>query len=120
MKKITKLDQKYLVVKREDLEEYFSQFTKGLFTTDKEQKYIDKIPFNTVIDAIRIKRTFLGKKENSYLVLNLDDKIDIRYLLNELQRLINRPSPTKDKVRDIAVDLVNAILKSKDYYENKP
>ena len=99
MKEITKIDMdKYHVVKTTDIEKYLS---------DNQKTQLSFI--------IRFGRIKDCKKEwNKYLVLNYDDDIDIRYLRDEIQRLLNRPAPAKTKVNDIAVDLVNAILKAKE------
>ena len=108
---ITKIDMnKYLVVKREDLNKYFSNYVSGVFITDKEQKFIDKIPFNVVLKEIQAMRECEGKKENRYLVLNMDDEIDI---IEIRKALYNKNSMHENHVKDIAVDLVNAILKAK-------
>jgi len=115
MTEIKKLDDKYLVIKKEDLDRYFSQFTRGVFTTKEEQKLIDQRPFKTVIEVINEERERQGKKPNKYVILNLDDKIDINSISQHLQNIIHFPEkyPDKIKVKDIAVDLVNAILKAK-------
>lgn len=111
-KEITELDMdKYLVVKRDDLERYFSQFTKGVFTTEQEGKYIDSIPFNLVLEEIQNQREAEGKPQNKYLVLNLDDEIDQNHLIRKLNLT---PTTPPLKVKDIAVALVNAILKTKE------
>lgn len=102
MKEITKIDMdKYHVVKTTDIEKYLSDNQKT------------QLSFINI--SIRFGRIKDCKKEwNKYLVLNYDDDIDIRYLCDEIQRLLNRPAPAKTKVNDIAVDLVNAIMKAKD------
>jgi len=108
---ITKLEDKYLVIKKKELDEYFSQFTRGVFTTKEEQKLIDQRPFNTVLEIIKEERERQGKKTNKYVVLNLDDEIDLTFLTAQLERLLVKD--TNVKVKDIAVDLVNAILNAK-------
>ena len=108
---ITKLEGKYLVIKKKELDEYFSQFTRGVFTTEEEQKLIDQIPFNTVIEVIKKERERQGKKPNKYVVLNLEDELDLNFLTAKLERLLVNDNNVK--VKDIAVDLVNAILEAK-------
>lgn len=116
MTEITKLDNKYFVVKQDDLDRFFSQFTSGIFTTKEERRYINKIPFNTVLKKIQAYRKSMGKKDNHYLVLNLDDEIDLRSLIGNLMESedIRFVTNTKVQVNDIAVALVNAILKAKE------
>jgi len=63
-----KEERKYLVVKQKVLDNYFSQFVSGTFATQKEHKYIDRIPFFKVLRDIR-KETE-GKK---YIVCNQDE-----------------------------------------------
>jgi len=60
-----KREHKYLVINIEDLEEYFSQFTKGAFTTDEEKKHIDSLTWKEVIDAV--------DNDNKYIVCNQDE-----------------------------------------------
>ena len=108
---ITELDDEYLVIKKEDLDRYFSQFTRGVFTTKEEQKLINQIPFNTVLEVINDERERQGKKPNKYVVLNFEDELDLNFLTAQLERLL--VNDTNVKVKDIAVDLVNAILTAK-------
>ena len=100
-----KLDDKYLVIKKEDLERYFSQYTHGIFTTEEEGKVIDRVPFNTVLEEIAKDRDESGKTPNNYVVLNLDDKIDVGYL-----RAIWLGMGVLT-VSDVATELINAILR---------
>lgn len=60
-----KKENKYMVIKLEDLEEYFSQFTFGLFTTDEESKHIGTLTWDEVIKAV--------KNDNKYIVCNQDE-----------------------------------------------
>lgn len=115
MKEITELEDKYLVLKKEDLDRFFSQFTKGIFTTKEEQWRIDKIPFNTVLKEIQAYRQSIGKKDNRYVIPNLDDEIDLSdfFAYYELLKASGSQIPIV-KVKDIAVALVNAILKAKE------
>ena len=107
---------KYLVLKIEDLDRYFSQFTSGIFTTDKEQKFMDNIPFSTVLKEIEKIRKSENKKDNKYLVLNVDDEISINELIKlisdrckklEIEDYYNVP------IKVISTDIINAILKLK-------
>lgn len=117
MIEITELEDKYLVLKKEDLNRFFSQFTKGIFTTKEEQRHINKIPFNTVLKEIQAYRKSMGKKDNRYVILNLDDDIDLSNLKATLSlRTAYNPTgkPIIKKVNSIAVALVNAVLKAKE------
>lgn len=60
-----KKEEKYLVVKLEDLERYFSQFTKGVFTTDEEQNVLDTLTWNEVLHDLQ--------NDNKYIVCNQDE-----------------------------------------------
>ena len=60
-----KKEEKYLVVKLEDLDNYFSQFTKGVFTTEDEQNNIDTLTWNEVLHALQ--------NDNKYIVCNQDE-----------------------------------------------
>ena len=60
--------------------------------------------------------------KNSYVILNLDDEIDLKYLIEKISYHLahtnmkfgvfhrNEYNP---KVKNVAVDIVNAILKAK-------
>jgi len=92
------LESKYIVIKTDDLNKYIG-------------KGIDRDCF----EAICKKINHLRKKENKdpspeYVVLNLDDEIDLLHLDNQIR--INGHSRYA-KVRDIAPEFVNAILKAK-------
>ena len=52
-----------------------------------------------------------NKKDNKYLVLNLDDEINIE-LFNEIYYKFT--TGERVLIKDIAIDLVNAILKAKE------
>lgn len=58
-------ENKYLVIKLDDLENYFSQFTKGVFTTDKETKHMSTLTWQEVLDEV--------KNNNKYIVCNQDE-----------------------------------------------
>jgi len=60
-----KKENKYLVLKLEDLDNYFSQFTKGVFTTDEEQNVLDTLTWNEVLHALQ--------NDNKYIVCNQDE-----------------------------------------------
>ena len=60
-----KKEDKYLVIKLENLERYFSQFTKGVFTTDEEQNNLDTLTWNEVLHALQ--------NGNKYIVCNQDE-----------------------------------------------
>ena len=63
--KAKKEKNKFLVLKNEDIENYFSQFTRGLFTTDVEKKYMESIPYKEVIEDL--------KNNKKYIVINQDE-----------------------------------------------
>jgi len=60
-----KKEDKYLVIKKKDLERYFSQFTKGVFTTEDEQNVLDTLTWNEVMHALQ--------NDNKYIVCNQDE-----------------------------------------------
>lgn len=112
--KITEIDMdKYHVMKKDDIEK---------FLTEEQKTQLSLI--NTSIRFGRIKE---GKMEwPEHLILNMDDKIDLEYLkecldnfikLRFIRRGYNCDMYSKPlihpKIKDIAVDLVNAILKAK-------
>lgn len=105
-KEIKELDMnKYLVIKTADLDNYIG---KGL----------DRNIFEAVCKKIEHLRTKEGKPDNKYLVLNLDDDFSIHYLFQRIA-LLNEKTRFNQKwrelkIKDIAVDLVNAILKTKE------
>jgi len=61
----SKKEEKYLVIKLEDLDNYFSQFTKGVFTTDEEQNIIDTLTWKEVLHDLQ--------NDNKYIVCNQDE-----------------------------------------------
>lgn len=100
---IKELDNKYVgLFKKEDFDEL----------PNKYHHWLSAIQF-----AIDDVRTAEGKEpfgKNRYVVLNLDDEIDVRYLIEQLKKKITVGYyETDSQVKDIAVDLVNAILKAK-------
>ena len=60
-----KKEEKYMVLKLDDLENFFSQYTKGIFTNDEEKKNIDNVTWKEVLDAV--------KNDNKYIVCNQDE-----------------------------------------------
>ena len=60
-----KKEEKYLVFKLEDLENYFSQFTKEKFTTEDEKNHMDTLTWNEVTHALQ--------HDNKYIVCNQDE-----------------------------------------------
>ena len=122
METIKKLDKKYLVLKVEDLDKYFSGFQRGVFATSEEQELIDSIPFKKVLMDIDKQRKSEGKNiNNEYVVLNQNDNISLSPLIEtlseirfhkarELAHSVIDPLPDHLKVKDISIHLVNAIL----------
>jgi len=108
MDEIKELDSKYLVLKWTDI-------TAGL--NDEHIKAFVNLVH--VVDAYR--RQVRMKSVNEYVVLNLDDKIDLTDLSSKLhiknhtpQRIEGDNSHRIRFIEDIAVDIVNSILKAKD------
>jgi hypothetical protein len=100
MTPINELDDKYLVLKWDDI---------------GKLKAIDKTNLNTIIGRIGVVRR--KKEEHKYVVLNLDDDIDLEYLLHYIRyNTCDRPMGRYARfcVKDIALGLVNAILNVKD------
>lgn len=106
--KITKLDNKYLVVKIKDLNDFLN--------TEERQTLASLL---IKVDGARRQK---GKPINDYVVLNLDDEVSMSYLNARIQDTITKrmhAAMFENKhneplyIRDIAVDLVNAILKAK-------
>lgn len=91
---ITKLEQKYLVLKLEDI--------NNLYPNHKAQ-------LENITKMIDIKRHLSNKPDNEYLVLNQNEEIDLRWLSCELNNLDDSIS-RKTFVKDISVTLVNSIL----------
>lgn len=69
-----KVEEKYLVIKRVDLENFLSQFQYGIFATPSEQKVMDSIPFKQVLEGIQAMRKSDGKNPTPrYWVCNQDE-----------------------------------------------
>lgn len=106
-KMIDKIDyNKYIVIKREDL-------TLLNLNIDEIRK------FNLLLDKIDFMREKLKKPHNKYLVLNVEDKININYLLEKLlifrnyKKGISISENIKEKtiqIKDISVFIINSIL----------
>jgi len=60
-----KKEDKYLVIKLKDLDNYFNQYTKGVFTTEDEQNIIDTLTWNEVLHDLQ--------NDNKYIVCNQDE-----------------------------------------------
>ena len=104
MDEITELDDKYLVLKYEDISNGLDAENAKLFR-DLIQK----------VDAYR--RLAKEKPVNKYVVLNLADKIDITKLGLELCVKEHTPQKVEGnynhrflRVGDIATDIVNSII----------
>ncbi len=102
MAEITELDMnKYLVLKWDDIHNELSPRQRVLLIS--------------MMRTCNIKRIERQGGYNKYLVLNLDDEIDLMELLNILEKKFGICSYWKKvKVADIAVALVNVILKAKE------
>ncbi len=117
--RVTELANKYIVVKREDIHKYL----KG------NSRYHTEDGFYSYLNVINIHRKQDGKQDNRYVVLNLEDDISLAYLSGKITEIIHKRmlahldeekgtlqevSEGPIKVKDIAIDIVNAILRSKD------
>lgn len=91
MNEITELEQKYYVIKKDDAINFLS--------VEDENKLKD------ILNTIYNFRILSNMQINEYLVLNLDDKIDIPYLVNKLVS-----NPLIKTVYDIRLFLINSIL----------
>ena len=107
MSKIDELDNKYIVLKIKDLDEYIGN---GL----------DRDLFESLCKKVNHLRETDGKSPNKYVVLNLEDEISLSYLNNEMTDMVHtRVMETVDSrtalkpavVDDVAVILINSILK---------
>lgn len=104
---IEKLGAKYFVLKSDDIGKFLS----------KEEMY----QLHDLSTKISDGRKAEGKCDNAYVVLNLADRIDLKYLCLQIQKVIenrifDRHEGTKkieSNVGDVAVGIVNAIIKTK-------
>lgn len=103
MKEIKELENKYLVLKWDD---------------------INNLDFNhrqmiqeAVLSILR-NRAHAGKNEHNYVVLNLDDDISIQYLHDIIHDYFYKLGKTEEfytvKIKCLAHHLVNAILNAKE------
>ena len=122
--RVTELADKYIVVKREDIHKYL----KG------NSRYHTEDGFYSYLNVINIHRKEDGKKDNRYVVLNLEDDISLAYLYGKITEIIHKRmlahldeekgtlqevSEDPIKVKDIAIDIVNAILRLKELTANE-
>lgn len=93
---ITELEHEHLVLKWIDIKD--SLTNHGLKDLDE------------IIHAVNIPRINEGKPPQEYVILNLNDELDIDYLIHKLMaHKIKSPTPYVS-VKDISVDLVNSVL----------
>ena len=108
MDEITELDEnKYLVLKHEDISNALGKDIK---------KFVELIHR---VDSYRVRQ---GKTVNKYLVLNQTDQFDPMPLAVEIINIyernrLNMPEELSNTVEDIAVPLVNSILRMKETQE---
>jgi hypothetical protein len=117
--KVTELVDKYIIVKREDIHKYL----KG------NSRYYTEEGFYGYLRVVNTHRKEDGKQDNRYLVLNLEDEISLAYLsgkiteiiykrmlahLDEEKGTLHEVIADPIKIKDIAIDIVNAILRAKD------
>ena len=114
---INKLDDKYLVIKTDDLKEFFSEYFNGAFPNDKEESVIDNVPFKTVLEGIKNNRKSIGKAEQDYVVLNLNDDINLGVLSSAIESHKEKSKKVSIPIKDIAVDLVNSIVMVRKVYK---
>jgi hypothetical protein len=118
MDNITELDNKYLVMKWDDVRDNLN--------SSQRRELISIVQHNNKC------RENEGKKDNDYIVLNMDDKIDLGHwsqILDKIKEIQNshnilikenksktrreyRHDGRPDYVKEIAVTLVNAIIKA--------
>ena len=99
MDEINKLENKYLVLKCEDIQ---TALNEDDFET-----------FANIVQKVDVyRRQSLNKGPNSYVVLNINDKIDHQKLIVDLEAIdAHTPQTVLLKVGDIATTIVNALLK---------
>lgn len=69
-----KIKEKYLVLKLEDLEEFFAQYQRGIFATEEEEKTMAEVPFRYVLEQVANIRKQDGRNPNPrYWVCNQDE-----------------------------------------------
>lgn len=94
---ISEINEKYLVVKRDDIKKHLNQ---------KNRDELDRI-----LTMVANARANEGKpRSNEYVVLNMDDKFKVSVFYKEMTKVVTEHPR---KVRDYAVALVNTILFSK-------
>lgn len=100
MEEIKELEDKYLVLKWDDINCLEDRDSDGLYHA---------------LNCIEHFRMGMNKpRSNRYVVLNLDDEIDLdNFATDYKQKKSYWENDGVVKVSDIAVDLVNAILKVK-------
>ena len=98
MHEITELDNKYAVVKWEDL------FNADILTTEEYDT------FRQCLHRISEHRKRAEKHDNKYVVLNLEDEANIDYLLAALESRKKDLKTPYISMKDISIDLVNAVL----------
>ena len=96
MVEINKLDDKYLVLKIDDISERLTEYGQR--------------QLNQLVDDINSDRKQDGKNIQKYVVLNLDDEANIDFLISRLVSHTRRLTTPYIPIKDIGVDLVNAIL----------
>lgn len=101
--KIEKLDTKYFVLKSEDIGKFLS----------KEEIF----NLHDLSNKISNGRKVEGKQDNEYVVLNLDDDINVWKLFHKIDDdYISKPSGGRERITTIkrfSIDIVNAILSTK-------
>ncbi len=95
-------------IKEIDMDKYYviekSDAATELSLTQK-QSLVD------ILTTIKYERVMHNKPENNYLVLNMDNEIDTEYFWRCMNFYVHKFKTVK--IKDIAVDLVSAILKTK-------
>lgn len=108
MDKIKELDNKYLVLKWEDINNNLSQ--------ERKQQLDEMIGLITHVRATE------GKLPQSYVVLNRNDDINLGGLMHEIHNIIDAPQRKHtQKICDFGIDilLINAVLRGNEYPEQR-
>ena len=97
MEEIKELDDKYLVMKWDDV--------RNNLSLSQRRELVSIVQYNDKCRELK------GKSENNYVVLNLDNNIDIQKLIVDLEAIeAHTTEPKIIQVNDIATVVVNAIL----------
>ena len=108
IEQIDELDNKYLVLKWDDINNNFSQ---------ERKQQLDEM-----IGLITYARAAKGKLPQSYVVLNRSDNINLGGLMHDIHNIIDTPQRAHtQKICDFGIDflLINAVLRGNEYPEQR-